>query len=316
MTATANALNQTPPGISAQMGAAEWGLLILLSVIWGGSFFLIGVIVPFLPVLWIVALRVAIAALVLWGIVWGTRRALPRGAGLWGAFLVMGVLNNAIPFALIAWAQGSIPAGLASILNATTPLFTVLVSTLLLADERAGALRLMGVATGLCGVAVMIGLDEVAGQAHGVLPQLAMLGAAVSYAFANTFGRRFRARAVDPVVTAAGMVTATSLVLLPLALIHDGPPPPLPGRIWLSVAVLGVVCTGLAYVLFFRILARAGATNISLVTFLVPVSAILLAWLFLAETLGPAQILGMAVIGLGLAMIDGRLLGRHPPGRA
>ena len=134
--------------ITARMSASDWGLLLLLSLIWGGSFFLIALIVGHMPVLWVVALRVMIAAAVLWAIVLATGRALPRGAGLWGAFLVMGVLNNAIPFGLIVWAQGFIPAGLASILNATTPLFTVLVSTLVLADERAGLMRLAGVALG------------------------------------------------------------------------------------------------------------------------------------------------------------------------
>ncbi|AZY94826.1 DMT family transporter [Paracoccus sp. Arc7-R13] len=296
--------------ITARMSASDWGLLLLLSLIWGGSFFLIALIVGHMPVLWVVALRVMIAAAVLWAIVLATGRALPRGAGLWGAFLVMGVLNNAIPFGLIVWAQGFIPAGLASILNATTPLFTVLVSTLVLADERAGLMRLAGVALGLGGVAVMIGVDELAGHGHGVLPQLAMLGAAISYAWAAAFGRRFRAQGVDPLVTAAGMVTGTSAVLLPLALAHDGLPPAAPAQVWLAISLLGLVCTGLAYVLFFRILGRAGATNISLVTFLVPVSAILLGWLFLDEVLGLPQLLGMAVIGLGLAMIDGRLLRR------
>lgn len=296
--------------ITARMSASDWGLLLLLSLIWGGSFFLIALIVGHMPVLWVVALRVMIAAAVLWAIVLATGRALPRGAGLWGAFLVMGVLNNAIPFGLIVWAQGFIPAGLASILNATTPLFTVLVSTLVLADERAGLMRLAGVALGLGGVAVMIGVDELAGHGHGVLPQLAMLGAAISYAWAAAFGRRFRAQGVDPLVTAAGMVTGTSVVLLPLALAHDGLPLAAPAQVWLAISLLGLVCTGLAYVLFFRILGRAGATNISLVTFLVPVSAILLGWLFLDEVLGLPQLLGMAVIGLGLAMIDGRLLRR------
>lgn len=303
------------PGISARMSASDWALLLLLSLIWGGSFFLIAVIVGHLPVLWIVALRVLIAAALLWVIVLATGKALPRGAGLWGAFLIMGVLNNAVPFGLIVWAQGSIPAGLASILNATTPLFTVLVSTVVLADERAGLMRLAGVAVGLGGVAVMIGVDELAGHGHGVLPQIAMLGAAVSYACAAAFGRRFRAQGIDPLVTAAGMVTGSSIVLLPLAMWRDGMPPAAVPQVWLALCVLGLVCTGLAYVLFFRILGRAGATNISLVTFLVPVSAILLGWLFLDEALGLPQLLGMAVIGLGLAMIDGRLIRRSsPPG--
>lgn len=298
----------TRPGINPQMEAADWAQLLLLSLLWGGSFFLIAVSVTGLPVLSIVAIRLGIAAMVLWLIVLATGRRLPRAPGIWAAFLVMGILNNAIPFGLIVWGQTSIPSGLASILNATTPLWTVIVSGLLLSDEGFSARKLAGVVLGLGGVAVMIGLDTLAGLGHAIWAQLAILGAALSYAFANVFGRRFRSMELDPVVTAAGMVTGSSALLIPLALSVDGlPGADVPGQVWLAAIVLGVVSTGLAYVLYFRVLARAGATNISLVTFLVPVSAVLLGWLFLAETLGPAHLLGVVLIALGLALIDGRL---------
>lgn len=298
----------TRPGINPQMEAADWAQLLLLSLLWGGSFFLIAVSVTGLPVLSIVAIRLGVAAMVLWLIVLATGRRLPRAPGIWAAFLVMGILNNAIPFGLIVWGQTSIPSGLASILNATTPLWTVIVSGLLLSDEAFSARKLAGVVLGLGGVAVMIGLDTLAGLGHAIWAQLAILGAALSYAFANVFGRRFRSMELDPVVTAAGMVTGSSALLIPLALSVDGlPGADVPGQVWLAAIVLGVVSTGLAYVLYFRVLARAGATNISLVTFLVPVSAVLLGWLFLAETLGPAHLLGVVLIALGLALIDGRL---------
>lgn len=298
-----------PAGISARMVAADWLQLGLLSLVWGGSFFLVAIAVTGLPVLTIVAVRVSVAALVLWLIVVATGRRAPRDPRIWAAFLIMGVLNNAVPFSLIVFGQTQIPSGLASILNATTPLWTVIVSGLVLADERASIRKLAGVVLGLGGVAVMIGLDSLAGVGHAVWPQLAVLGAAISYAFASVFGRRFRTMGVDPVVTAAGMVTGSSLILLPCALVFDGWPAAAPGQAWLAVGVLGVICTGLAYVLYFRVLARAGATNISLVTFLVPVSAILLGWLFLRETLGLAHVIGIGLIGAGLALIDGRLLG-------
>ncbi|WP_243698469.1 DMT family transporter [Paracoccus alkanivorans] len=298
----------TRPGINPQMEAADWAQLLLLSLLWGGSFFLIAISVTGLPVLSIVAIRLGVAAMVLWLIVLATGRRLPRAPGIWAAFLVMGILNNAIPFGLIVWGQTSIPSGLASILNATTPLWTVIVSGLLLSDEAFSARKLAGVVLGLGGVAVMIGLDTLAGLGHAIWAQLAILGAALSYAFANVFGRRFRSMELDPVVTAAGMVTGSSALLIPLALSVDGwPGVDVPGQVWLAAIVLGVVSTGLAYVLYFRVLARAGATNISLVTFLVPVSAILLGWLFLAETLGQAHLLGVVLIALGLALIDGRL---------
>ena len=298
-----------PAGISARMAAADWLQLGLLSLVWGGSFFLVAIAVTGLPVLTIVAVRVSVAALVLWLIVVATGRRAPRDPRIWAAFLIMGVLNNAVPFSLIVFGQTQIPSGLASILNATTPLWTVIVSGLVLADERASIRKLAGVVLGLGGVAVMIGLDSLAGVGHAVWPQLAVLGAAISYAFASVFGRRFRTMGVDPVVTAAGMVTGSSVIPLPCALVFDGWPAAAPGQTWLALGVLGVICTGLAYVLYFRVLARAGATNISLVTFLVPVSAILLGWLFLRETLGIAHVMGIGLIGAGLALIDGRLLG-------
>ncbi|AUH35171.1 EamA family transporter [Paracoccus tegillarcae] len=295
------------------MGPAEWGQLLLLSLIWGGSFFLIAIAVRDLPVLTIVNARVGVAALVLWAIVLGSRRRIPRDPHLWLAFLIMGFLNNIVPFGLIVWGQTAIPSGLASILNATTPLWTVMISALLLSDEGATPMKLAGVFLGLGGVAVMIGLDTLAGLGHAVLPQLAILGAAISYACAGVFGRRFRSMGVDPIVTAAGMVTASTLLMAPLTLGVDG----LSGFDgksipWLAVIVLGVLCTGLAYVLYFRILAKAGATNLSLVTFMVPISAILLGWLFLGETLGTAHLLGIAMIAAGLALIDGRLIARRP----
>ena len=298
--------------IDMQMGRAEWAQLLFLSLIWGASFFLIAIAVTGLPVVTIVTLRVGIAAAVLWLVVALTGRTLPRDPGIWGAFLVMGLLNNVLPFGLIVWGQTAIPSGLASILNATTPLWTVIVSSALLSDEAATPAKVAGVVLGLAGVAVMIGLDTLSGLGHAILPQLAILGAALSYAFAGTFGRRFRRMGVDPITTSAGMVSGSTLILLPVMLAVDGwPAPDVPLPVWLSVATLGILCTGLAYVLYFRILARAGATNLSLVTFLVPVSAILLGWLFLNETLGPAHLLGVGMIAAGLALIDGRLTRRR-----
>ena len=219
----------------------------------------------------------------------------------------MGLLNNVIPFSLIVWGQTQIPSGLASILNASTPLWTVLVATALLSDERASVRKLTGVVLGLGGVAVMMGID-VLGDNHALLPQLAVVGASLSYAFSAWWGRRFRDLRVDPVVTAAGMLTASTLVLATPVLALNGLPVGYPATSWAAIAALALLSSALAYVIYFHILATAGATNISLVTFLVPVSAILLGWAFLDERLGAAQLLGMALIGGGLALIDGRLL--------
>lgn len=293
--------------IRARMSGSEWALMLFLSVLWGGSFFFIGTAVRDMPVLTIVLLRVAVAAAALWVFVLATGRRVPRRAQAWRAFLVMGLLNNVIPFSLIVWGQTQIPSGLASILNASTPLWTVLVATALLSDERASVRKLTGVVLGLGGVAVMMGIDVIGGD-HVLLPQLAVVAASVSYAFSAWWGRRFRDMQVDPVVTAAGMLTASTLVLAVPVLALNGLPVGCPATSWAAIAALALLSSALAYVIYFHILATAGATNISLVTFLVPVSAILLGWAFLDERLGAAQLLGMALIGGGLALIDGRLL--------
>jgi drug/metabolite transporter (DMT)-like permease len=304
--------------INQRMGAAEWAMLLALSVLWGGSFFFIGVAVEELPPLTIVALRVGLAALALWGFAFASGLRPPRAPAVWLAFLGMGVANNAIPFTLIVWGQTHIAAGLASILNATTPLFTVLIAGLLLSDERMTGRKAAGVAIGFGGVVVMIG-PAALGQVGAHVPaQLAVLAAAFAYACAGVFGRRFRAMGVDPIVTAAGQVTASSAVLIPLSLVVDRPfalAAPSPGT-WAAIVGLAILSTAVAYVLYFRLLASAGAVNLLLVTFLIPVSAILLGRVFLGERLEPVHFAGMALIGLGLSAIDGRLWRRRRPAAA
>jgi drug/metabolite transporter (DMT)-like permease len=295
------------------MGGREWAMLIALSVLWGGSFFFVGVAVREVPPLSLVLARVGIAALALWVMLALTGMRMPRQPGLWAAFLGMGLLNNALPFALIVWGQQHIASGLAAILNATTPLFTVLVAHLLTEDERLTPAKAAGVVMGLLGVAVMLGAELLGGLGAGLAAQLACLGAALSYAFAGVFGRRFRRMGVPPLASAAGQVTASSLILLPLALLVDQPwALAMPGPAsWAALLGLGLLSTALAYVLYFRILAVAGATNLLLVTFLVPVSAIWLGALVLGERLEARHFAGMALIGAGLALIDGRLLRRR-----
>lgn len=299
------------------MGTREWVMLLLLSVLWGGSFFFVGVAVKDFPTLTIVLLRVGLAAMALWGVVALLGRPLPRNSHAWIAFLAMGVLNNVIPFGLIVWGQQSIASGLASILNATTPLFTVAVAGLLLSDERINGSKLLGIGVGFAGVVVMIGPGALSGLGTDAVAQLACLGAAMSYAFAGVFGRRFKRLAIDPIVVAAGQVTGATLVLAPFALAIDRPwtlsMPPI--STWAAIVALALLSTALAYILYFQILQRAGATNLLLVTFLVPVSAIALGVLVLGEHLSGPQIAGMTLIGAGLLAIDGRVLKvgkRHP----
>jgi drug/metabolite transporter (DMT)-like permease len=211
---------------------------------------------------------------------------------------------------LIVWGQGHIASGLASILNATTPLFIVVVAHFLTTDERLTRQRFIGVLVGFAGVAVMIGSAAFQSWNVSIPAQLAVLGAALSYAFASVFGRRFKAMGITPIATAAGQVTASSAILLPLSLLVDRPwtlPEPSAVTI-LALIGLALVSTALAYILFFRLLAGAGATNAGLVTLLIPVSAILLGTLFLDETLAIRHFAGMALIGAGLLLIDGRLI--------
>jgi drug/metabolite transporter (DMT)-like permease len=263
-----------------------------------------------LPPLTIVALRVVTAASALLLTLRLMGVDLPRTRQVWCAFLGMSILNNVIPFTLIVWAQSHIASGLASILNATTPLFTVIVAHYLTEDERLTGQRFAGVIVGFAGVAVMIGAAAFASLDASILAQLAVLGAALSYGFSGVFGRRFKTMGIPPLATAAGQVTVSSAILLPTALIVDRPwtlAMPSTGAI-VSLAALGLVSTAFAYLIFFRLLARAGATNVGLVTFLIPVSAILLGVLVLGETLAMRHMAGMALIGGGLILIDGRLL--------
>lgn len=295
---------------SRPMSPVEWGLLIALSLLWGGSFLFNGILVRELPPFTIVTARVALAALALWAIVRLSGHAVPRSREAWFAFFGMGVLNNIIPFSLIVWGQTHIASGLASILNATTPLFAVIVAHVLTEDEKMTGGRLAGVLVGFLGVALMIGPSALGDLGTNVLAQLAVLGGAISYSIAGIFGRRFRSMGLPPLLPAAGQVTASALLMLPVALLVDRPwtlsaPSP---EAWAALFGLAFLATALAYVIFFRILATAGATNLMLVTFLIPVSAILLGALVLGEVLAPKHFAGMALIAVGLAAIDGRLL--------
>ncbi|TAJ89614.1 DMT family transporter [Reyranella sp.] len=292
------------------MTARVWVWLLSLSVLWGGSFFFAKVALGELAPLSVVFGRVALAAIALNLVLALTAGSLLQRKVPWRTFFAMGLLNNLVPFALIFWGQTQIASGLASILNATTPLFTLIVAHFLTQDERIDAIKLGALVIGIGGVVVLMGPDALAGN-HGVLGQLACLGAALSYAFAGVYGRRFKAMNIAPLDAAAGQVTASTMLILPIMLIVDQPwtLPAFPSATaWASLAGLALLSTALAYVLYFRILAAAGATNLLLVTFLIPVTAILLGVAVLGEHLLPRHFAGMALIGLSLAAIDGRLL--------
>ncbi len=292
------------------MSAADWGLLIVLSIVWGGSFFFVEVALDGVPPFTLVLVRVGLAAATLQIYLVISGNALPSGFGIWVSFLAMGLMNNAVPFALITWGQTEIASSLAAILNATTPLFTVLVAHVWTDDERLTSSRVAGVLAGFIGVMIMVGSDALAGIGSGLFAQLAILGAAISYAFAGVFGRRFKRLGMTSAQTATGQLTGATVLLLPVAFIWDRPwAIPIPSAtIILAVLGLALFSTALAYIIYFRVLANAGATNLLLVTFLVPVSAGLLGVVVLGEHLTGNQLVGMLLIGIGLAAIDGRPL--------
>ncbi|MPZ33201.1 MAG: EamA family transporter [Rhodospirillales bacterium] len=286
------------------MALRVWLWLLSLSVLWGGSFFFAKVAVGELGPFTVVFARVSLAALVL-ALVVPLRRDAP-----WPTYFAMGFLNNALPFSLIFWGQTEIGSGLASILNATTPLFTLVVAHFLTPDEKIDRTKIVALLMGLSGVVVLIGPPTLVGGST-LWGQTACLAAELSYALAGIYGRRFQRMGIAPTEAAAGQLTASTVLILPIMLVIDRPwtlPPP-SLTVWLALGALALLSTALAYVLYFRILAAAGATNLLLVTFLIPVPAILLGAMVLGERLEPRHYAGMALIGLGLAVIDGRIAG-------
>jgi drug/metabolite transporter (DMT)-like permease len=299
--------------MSTHMGRADWAILLILSVLWGGSFFFIGIAIHSVAPLTLVLLRISLASVLLW--IWRLIRREPLGLtrAVMPELFVLAVINNVLPFILFAWAQRTIPSGLASILNATTPIWGVIVAHIFTHDERMTAPKVAGVLLGFAGVAVMIGADLLGQLGTDLLAQLGCLVATLCYALAGVWSRRFRRLGVSPVGVAAGSLTAGALMLFPLVLLveppwHAAAPDP---RAWAALIGLAFFCTAVAYILYFRLLASAGATNSLLVTFLIPVTAILLGTFVLGEQLAPRHFAGMALIGLGLAAIDGRLLRRR-----
>ena len=296
--------------IRVQMNRSDWGILVALALIWGAAFFFISVAVQSVPPLTYVWLRLSIAAAGLWLFLRWRGEALGLPRQVWGAMLVLALLNNIIPFTLFGWGQTHIASGLASILNATTPIWGVVVAHLFTSDERMNPRKIAGVLLGFGGVATMIGPTLLANLGSNALAQLACVAASLCYALAAVWARRFKAMGLAPMSVTTGQLSVGALVMLPVVLIIDQPwlrPFP-PLSAWAAIGALALVCTAFAYVLYFRLIDSAGATNALLVTLLVPPTAILLGAAFLGEALAPQDFAGLALIALGLAAIDGRLL--------
>lgn len=291
----------------APMPLSQWLLLILLSVLWGLAFFFNGVALRELPPATIVFGRLALAALILVGAVRLLRLPFPTSLAAWAPYAVMSMFNNVIPFMLIARGQQEIASGLASVLNATTPMFSVLLAHYFTPGERATPLRILGVLFGFAGVAILFGPGLTSGRTTTVFGMVLVLGAAASYGCAGVWGSRFRA--TSPIVSSCCQLVCSSIVMLLLAVLLDRPwTLPMPGPATLaSIAGLAVLSTALAYVVFYRILAVSGGTNSMLVTLLMPVVSILLGVLVLGETFEPRFVSGALVIAAALLTIDGRL---------
>ncbi len=264
------------------MSAKLWALLVILSVLWGGSFFLAEIALNDVSPYMLVTLRVGIAALVLLIYLLIMRQWQSISLKICLTLLVMGALNNVIPFTLIFWGQVYIESGLAAILNATTPLFTVLLAHLMTQDEKMSVNKIIGVIIGFIGVVFLIGPVALSGQKNQALGQIAVLGAAISYALAGIWGKRLRS--VSAAVSSTGMLLGSTIIMIIFCLLKgESFALNFSSSSWAAIIGLAVLSTALAYIIYFYILAEAGATNLLLVTFLIPLSALILGVVFLNE---------------------------------
>ena len=292
---------------TTQISLRAWIDLVLLALLWGGSFLAVATALDEIGFLSSVTHRVLWATLILWGVVLWKRLPIPRSPRVWAAFLGMGLLNNVIPFSLMAWGQLSIESGLTSILNAATAIWAVIVAALVFPDERLSARRVIGVLLGFAGVAAAIGLQNLTSFDIRSAAQIAVIAGTISYAFASSWGR-LTLSGHPPLVAATGMLTMATLVLLPLSWMIEGPLPlVLAPATWTAILFYAVASTAMAYILYYRILAAAGAGNLLLVTLLIPPIAIFLGAWVRGEALSPNAYLGLGLLAAGLLILDGRL---------
>lgn len=293
---------------SPTIDRASWIMLLCLSLLWSASFLFMKVAAESLPILTLVLIRVGVAAGVLQATVALLRSRRPKGAPILIRYALMGIFNNLLPSALIVYATIRIGAGAASILNATAPIFTLLIAHFATMDEKMTAPKLAGITLGFLGVVAMSAPGAMAGMGSEQLAILAMLMATFCYGLSALIGRSFHG--IPPLVSAAYQLTAATLILAPIVLLIE-PPWTLAApsdEALAAVLALALLSTALAYVLFFAVIARSGATNVMLVTLMIPVSGVFLAWLFLGEAFRMDEAAGMVLIGLGLVVIDGRAL--------
>ena len=281
-----------------------WFELTLLGVIWGASFLSIRIALDTIPVMTSVFHRVFWASLVLWIVILIRGQKVPTSLRIWGAFLIMGLLNNVLPFSLMAWGQLYVDTGLTSILNAATAIFGVLLAAVFFRDERLTGLRLLGVGLGFLGVATTIGIENFLSFDLRSVAQIAILAGTVSYALAAVWAR-FHLSDLSPQVAAAGMLTGSTVMMLPIMLIVDGTTSlSLPLETWLAIGYYAIIATAGAYLLYYRVLAIAGSGNLLLVTLVIPPVAILLGTLLRGESLPPNAYIGFAILAVGLVILS------------
>jgi drug/metabolite transporter (DMT)-like permease len=294
------------------MTRRDWGLIVTLAILWGSGFTLIEIGLRSVPPNTLVFARMALAVPPLLLLLKIRGETLPDDFKSWEMLTIVGLLNVVVPFILFYWGMTQISTGLASILNATTPLWGVVAAHFLTRDEKATPARVIGVLFGVAGIAVMIGIDALKGMSSGILAQIACLIATLCYALGSIYGRRFGQSGMTPLSIATGQVITSAIILLSIALFTDAPLSlPMPGiDFWLSTLAMAVFSTSLASFLFFKLVESAGASNSLLVTFLIPVVAVLLGAAFLGERFSVNQGAGVVLIASGLVLLDGRVLRR------
>jgi len=290
------------------MTAREWGWLVALSVLWGGAFFMTSVALKEMTPFGLAFFRISIAALTLGIAVWVMGGAIPARLTDWRAFTILAIFGNAVPFCLLAWAQTQISGGLAAILNAMTPIFTILIAHVFTQDEKITLGRFLGILLAVCGVAVIVGPSALTLHGGQLWAEAAVLGASCCYAIAGVYGRRFGGYPL--LIPAFMQLMIGSALVLPVLLLAGTPVRVAMPSLTTIACVLGlaVFSTALAFGIYFRILRSAGATNAGLVTILVPVTAILLGALILGDQLVARHYAGLVMIATGLLIIDGRPL--------
>lgn len=295
-----------------KLDGTGWLLIGILSILWGGAFFLIEVGLRSYPPITLVFMRLALAVPPMWIAMRLMGERWPTEPRIWGLLGIVGALNCALPFILFFWGQQYLDSGYASILNATTPIWGVVVAHFMTHDEKATPARIVGVLVGMAGIIVMVGPDAMKGLSNNLLAQIACIISTLFYSFAAIYGRRLSQTQMTPMVVATGQTAMAALFMLPVVLLFDQPWAMAMPRLDSTLAgvTLALLSTALAYILYFRLIDRAGASNAQLVAFLMPILAVILGIAFLGESLSSGQIAGAGLIAVGLAILDGRLVAR------